>query len=129
MPIPPRPIPRHLQLFRVSVPGAGICAPRGRPPGNLVHEVLKPSQVLAFKMLVLFLRDGSFCGKRYGLHDTMACPRSTGQVVEIFRGEFLIIESFPVLYRSNYLSYIIYLKTKETYAANKECISHSTNTE
>ena len=41
----------------------------------------------------------------------------------------LILESFPALYRSNYLSYIIYRKIKETYAANKKCISLSTNTE
>ena len=41
------------------------------------------------------------------------------KVVEIFRGEFLILESFPVLYRGHYLSYIMYRKIKETLAQFK----------
>ena len=51
------------------------------------------------------------------------------KLVEIFSGQFLILESFPVFYKSNYLSYIIYRTIKETNAANENCVSHSTNTE
>ena len=69
----------------------------------------------AVNMRVVFLRDGGFCGKRYGFHVTVACPRRTRQACS-----FLILESFPVLYRSNNLSYIIYRKIKETYVANKK---------
>ena len=43
----------------------------------------------------------------------------------ILRRECLILESFPVLYRSNYFSYIFYRIIKETNGANKKCISHS----
>ena len=43
--------------------GRGICAPWGRPPGNLIHAVSKPSKALAVKMRALFLRDGGLWEK------------------------------------------------------------------
>ena len=74
--IPPVPIPPATlgHLFRFSVPGEGhLCTPGTTPlPGNLIHEVSKPSKARAVKMRTLFLRDGGFCGKRYGFHVTVA---------------------------------------------------------
>ena len=71
----------------------------------------------------------AFMGKDTDFLSQWLVHEGLDKLVEIFRGEFLILESFPVLYRSNYLSYIIYRTSKETNAANKKCISHSTNTE
>ena len=71
----------------------------------------------------------AFMGKDTDFLSQWLVHEGLDKLVEIFRGEFLILESFPVLYRSNYLSYIIYWTSKETNVANKKCISHSTNTE
>ena len=80
--IPPVPIPpgQPRGIFSDSLSrGQGLCAPRGRSPGNLIQEVSKPSKAWAVKMRALFLRDGGFCGKRYGFHVTVASPRKTKQ--------------------------------------------------
>ena len=92
-------------LFRFSDLGRGICAPWGIP-GNLIHKVKRQSKARAIKMRILFLRDGGFCGKRYGFHVTVACPQRTRQACwDFIEVSFLILESFPLLYRSNCMSY------------------------
>ena len=62
---------------------------------NLIHEVSKPSKARAVKMRALFLRDGSFCGKRYGFHVTVRPVREgLDKLIEIFRGEFSNFRKF-----------------------------------
>ena len=119
-PRPPRATREH--LFRFSVPGAGhLCTP-GTTPRKFGTRGFKTVKSPAVKMRALFLRDGSFCGKRYGFHVTVASPRRTRQAYTLRFSElsFLILESFSVLYWKNYLSFIVYRKIKETYAANKK---------
>ena len=79
-------------------------------------------------MFYFFLME-AFTGKGIDFESHWLAHEGLDKLVEIFRGGFLILEEFPVLYRSNYLSYIIYKMIKETKSTNKECISHSTNTE
>ena len=95
-----------------------IFAPRGATLLEFDTRGFKKAR--AVKMCVLFLRDGGFCGKRYGFQVIVVCPQRTRQALRFLEVSFLILESFPVLCRSNYLSYIIYRKIKETYAANND---------
>ena len=92
---------------------------------NLIHDVSKPSKARAVKMRALFLHDGSFCGKRNGFHVTVASHEGLDKLVEIFRGEVSSFRKFS----SALLKQLFELYHLSKDAANKECISHSTNIE
>ena len=96
----------------------------GDLPANLIKTVKSPGcQDVCF----IPLRCRLFWGKIIDFTSQKLVREGLDKLVEIFEVSFLILESFPVLYRSSYLSYIIYQKIKETYVANKKCISHSAN--
>ena len=103
--------------------------PGSDPPGNLIHEVTKSSEARAVKMLVLFFRDGGFCGGKIWIsrHSSLSAKDYTS-LLRFFYVSVLNLESFQCFIKAS-IAAIIYRKIKETYAANKKGISHSANTE
>ena len=74
--------------------GQGFCAPRGRPPRNLIHKVSKPSKARAVKMRALFLRNGGFIGKDMDFTLQYLVRKGLDKLVEIFRGKFSNFRKF-----------------------------------
>ena len=105
---PPLAIPGH--LFRFSVSGVGPLVRAFATPWQFdTRDCFKTVKAQAIKLVFYYFAMAAFMGNftsqwlvGKGLH--------VYKLVEISRGELLILESFPVLYRSNYLSYIIYRK-------------------
>ena len=100
--------------FNISVTQSGhqsICAPRDDPPGIWWNR--QKSGCVSARWGLLSEKIWISCHSRLSAKDQTSLLR-------FLKVRFwLILESLPMLYRSNYLSYFIYRKIKETNTANK----------